>query len=185
MKSYSPRIDDLLAETRLNALGPGVPNEAARGPLRALTADNIFAPRTVRDADMAQCCIAALWLYHDFLDEAHVLSQEIDTVAGSYWHGIMHRREPDYGNAKYWFRRVGQHPIFPTLRERAARLAVESKLERQAAFLTADAWDPFAFIDLCETANTGRSPLAPLCRQIQREEWLLLFDYCFEQGCSS
>ena len=46
---------------------------------------------------MAACCLCGLWLLHDFLDESHSLSQEITTDTGSYWHGIMHRREPDYG----------------------------------------------------------------------------------------
>ena len=54
--------------------------------------------------DMAQACLAGLWLYHDFLDESHSISQEIATSTGSFWHGIMHRREPDPSNAKYWFR---------------------------------------------------------------------------------
>src|SRR5262249_35721072 len=103
--TYSPDIAELLKEPRLQPLGPGNPNAAAHDKLKPLTIDSAFAPTVVRDRDMAACCLAALWLHHDFLDESHRISQEIETPTGSYWHGILHRREPDYGNSKYWFRR--------------------------------------------------------------------------------
>jgi hypothetical protein len=54
--------------------------------------------------------LALLW--HDHLDEAHVIVQDHPSGAGAYLHGIMHRREADYWNAKYWFRRVGGQPFF-------------------------------------------------------------------------
>src|SRR5262249_3411310 len=113
---YPPALTELLRDRRLNAPGPGTPNAAARPLLRELTVPAAFAPHPVSDGDMARACLAGLWLYHDFLDESHQISQEIDTPTGSYWHGLMHRREPDYGNAAYWFRRVRAHPIFADLR---------------------------------------------------------------------
>jgi len=180
MTSYTPAIDALLAADRLNPLGPGTPNEAVHGQLAALTSATVFAPHAVRDRTMANCCLAALWLHHDCLDESHGLSQEIDTPEGSYWHALMHRREPDFSNAKYWFRRVGRHPIFVDLRDQAAALAAQASGAAQAAFLARQTeWDPYAFVDLCESAYRGRAPNEELCRQIQRCEWKLLFAYCY------
>ena len=58
---------------------------------------------------------AALWLIAGELDRSHKISQKFETPDGSYWHGIMHRREGDFWNAKYWFRHAGQHPVFEQL----------------------------------------------------------------------
>jgi hypothetical protein len=176
-------IGDLLKEDRLAPLGPGQPNLAARLALNALTIHTCFAPHQVRDPDMANACLAGLWLYHDFLDESHQISQSIHTATGSYWHGLMHRREPDFANAKYWFRRVGDHPVFDAVRSAAAELAAASEPHPSAKFLTTQsAWEPFAFTDLCEASLAGRSPCETLCRQIQGQEWGILFDYCYRQA---
>ncbi|HEX5444527.1 MAG TPA: hypothetical protein VFW87_11880, partial [Pirellulales bacterium] len=166
-RAYGPAADGLLTPPRLNELGPGEPNESAREQLAALSPERLCAPHLVRDRSAANACLAGLWLYHDFLDPSHELSQELSTVEGSYWHGILHRREPDYGNAKYWFRRVGQHAIGLPLAAAARALVVENALDDASRFLASQTtWDHFRFVDLCEAAATGRAA-AGLCRQIQ------------------
>ncbi|HEX5104753.1 MAG TPA: hypothetical protein VFV87_13120 [Pirellulaceae bacterium] len=180
--SYPPPIADLITD-RLSELGPGSPSEAMRPKLAALSVESLFANKRVVDQDAARCCLSALWLWHDFLDESHALSQEIDTVDGSYWHGIMHRREPDYGNAKYWFRRVPQHPIHGPLAEQAAQLARANQLDTAAEFLVAQkTWDAFGFVDLCEAIARGKSQSDQLAREIARLEWRLLFEHCYRQA---
>jgi hypothetical protein len=167
--AYGPAVAELLGEDRTSPLGPGTPNRAARPKLAALTAESLLAPRAVADADMARACLAGLWLYHDFLDESHTISQDVGTATGSYWHGILHRREPDAGNAGYWFRRVGEHPVFVPLAEEARALGLQLRSGR---------WDPFAFIDLCEKHRDRGTPEEDTLRRVQRREWELLFDWC-------
>src|SRR5215207_7144377 len=94
-----PPVFAVLWTGRIPELGPGKPNESARTGLSALSLDSF---PTVRDREAAIGCISGLWLLHDFLDESHTISQDLPGWIGSYWHGIMHRREPDAGNAKYW-----------------------------------------------------------------------------------
>src|SRR2546430_2293455 len=109
--SYSAVLAPLLTREDLNELGPGSPNSSLRSQLAKLTVEFAFGGK-VANREMAEACLAGVWLLHDFLDESHKISQSIETATGSIWHGIMHRREPDYGNAKYWFHRVGAHPVF-------------------------------------------------------------------------
>jgi hypothetical protein len=181
-KDYGPVIADLLQEDVLAPLGPGQPNARIRPRLEALKIETAF-PANLRDQDMARACLAGLWLYHDFLHEAHEISQSLHNSTGSYWHGLMHRREPDFGNAKYWFGRVGTHPVFEPLRVAAAEIAARAGPDASARFLTAQSlWDPFAFVDLCKTCLGSQTSLEMLCRQIQQREWQLLFDYCYRQA---
>ena len=180
---YSAVVGGLMAPDRIAALGPGTPNESARADLASLSIERVFEGRKIVDRDAARCCQSGLWLLHDFLDESHQISQDIDTVDGSYWHGIMHRREPDYGNAKYWFRRVPSHPVFGPLNEQARELAANDRPDSAAAFLaTQTAWDPFRFVDLCEAIARGKSTAESLARQVARAEWDLLFGYCYRKA---
>jgi hypothetical protein len=179
--AYGPVLAPLLATDRRRALGAGTPDRAARGALDALTVEAAIAHSQLVDRDMAACCIAGVWLLHDFLDESHVISQNVDTPSGSFWHGIMHRREGDPSNAKYWFRRVGRHDVLDFLGQRAGELAAERGDAAAVEKLTPSGpFDPLAFVDLCQSVERGGSAKHhDLCLDIQQVEWELLFDYCY------
>lgn len=154
-------------ETRLSALSPG----------------DICAQGAKKEMDAALCCLAALWLLHGGLGQSHEISQQIQSREGSFWHGIMHRREGDFSNAKYWFRQVGNHNTFDAIVNRVRGLA-EAEPDRATAKLaeklTRD-WQPGLFVDLCQQAIQKDDPnLTRLCRQIALAEWEVLFAYCHE-----
>jgi hypothetical protein len=138
-----------------------------------------LARLSAKDFSGAPCpegALSGLWLYFNEMNEAHRICQDMPTVEGSFWHGIVHRREPDPANAGYWFRRVGAHPVFAALHGRAGEL---SAARPEAGFDPGSRWDPFAFIDFCESARARRwSPQEQLAKEIQLAEWQLLFEYC-------
>src|SRR5260221_560356 len=111
----------------LPELGPG-PRAGVRTEAdlnRELLAVAEFAGLSGEQREMAR---ALVLLWHDHLEAAHVIAQGIESADGAFVHGIVHRREPDYGNAKYWFRRVGEHPVFQEIAKRVGAL-LDSKGE--------------------------------------------------------
>lgn len=169
--AYPPTVAELLRQRPLSPLGPGSPIRAMKEKLQAL--DDAAFDNPIRNRSMAAACRAGLWLAFDFMDESHAVSQGLHTVEGSYWHGILHRREPDAANAAYWFRRVGSHGIFPQLAAEAQTLGLT---------LSGGAWDPFAFIDACEKHRGSSGDAEMLLRKVQMREWELLFDWCFARA---
>ncbi len=131
----------------------------------------------------ATAVLAGLWLLHGDSDASHRQSQSIEDEGrhrcGNFWHAIMHRQEPDYGNSKYWFRRVGQPEFLAELAQRADELIAADESDSaprwRAKLGLPDRWDSFAFVDWCEAAarDTDASQ-TKLVRRIQFIEMHLL-----------
>jgi hypothetical protein len=142
------------------------------------TAVGQLYPEASRPARLALA--AGLLQIHDFWEASHEAAQVADDLGercfSAYWHGIAHRREPDPGNAAYWFRKVGRHPVFAALHD-AARplLEVHGDHRLTERLLVQGGWNPSAMIDLCTEARPGK-PNEALARRLQRLEMQLLLD---------
>ena len=166
-RDYGPSLTPLVDVDRCRVLVPDRPDESMREALEQLRGEEVAGDRPLADATMAEAVVAGVWLLHDFLDESHQVSQGIETPTGSYWHGVMHRREGDYSNAKYWFRRTGDHPVVAEVAAAAAELGFAD-------------WDPYRFVDACQQTSTAEEQT--LCRRVQQVEWERLFDYSYRQA---
>lgn len=153
-------FSDDLRDAVIGASMPGLINE----PSNASLAEAIKAEANQdfgKPGQLPPLVISGLWLLAGDLDRSHRISQDEPSADGSFWHGIMHRREADYSNAKYWFRRVGKHPVFDELQNRHSDVFS----------------DPYEFVDRVETACRGRSGDASITRsliEVQWAEWQLL-----------
>src|SRR4051812_36108093 len=126
-KAYGPAAQELLARaTQLdlpNALSVKTPVAEALPALKAMSDQTLSQNRRVRMPHDAQALQAGLWELFDYFEQSHEIAQSIATPSGSYWHAILHRREPDASNAKYWLARIGEHPAPTELLEDAREIA--------------------------------------------------------------
>ena len=117
---------------------------------------------------------SAVLLWHDHLDESHTHSQDIRDRDGSFLHALMHRREPDYPNAKYWLRQTGKHEAFEEISNRSHAILVDSRLSH----LANDQWDPFAVVDAVSNVGSDENESALLVRVQEIEFEVLLERFC-------
>jgi hypothetical protein len=128
---------------------------------------------------------AGLFLVNDYLDAAHATAQAADdagpNTTAAYWHGIMHRREPDYDNARYWLRRVGAHPVFSVIGSHVAPIYDHAEFKAILSFdRLVDSrghWDAMAFIDLCEECGSVWSRRAQVAAVLQEVEMRRLLEF--------
>jgi hypothetical protein len=177
-ENYGNSFSNLIDPQRINELGPGQPEQTFKARINSLKIEQAFAPNPITDRNHANACLSGIWLHLDFLSESHRISQNIPTDSGSFWHGIMHRREGDYWNSKYWFRQVGDHPILSVLQSGVVQFVNWNELPE----LRNKSWNPFLFIDIVQKYNGTNSDMEIICKKIQQLEWQLLFDYCYKQA---
>ena len=192
--TYTPAIAEVIEKLEAgNPLPTLVPQAAwsteLTDTLESVSLDELFQGEAVKDTTFGEAIKSGLLLWNDALDESHNISQGLANQTGSYWHGIMHRREPDYSNSKYWFGRVGTHPIFPALRERALAILKETSNPSDAlAHITQtieaeENWNAYQFIDWCQAAeDEAADDVTRFLQQVQAEEIKLLLAYSYQNA---
>jgi hypothetical protein len=176
MANYSEFIERLfLREELLSELQPSEP--ADRELLRRLRASDdqaLSGGKTIGNREMFSLVRGGLFYALDALDDCHALFQEAKSDEGSYWHGMMHRREGDFDNARYWFRRAGTLPVFNAMHRTATEVSPTMGKQNN--------WDAYLLTGQCEQARFGAEELEPELLKLQRVEFDVLFDYCWRKS---
>ncbi len=177
MRSFTPEVERLLAlsPAQLPLVRTGLHSQPEACSIQANDGRVLFP-----GARHAQAACAGLLLRAGCWDESHSVVQDVSSVEGSYWHAILHRIEPDSGNAAYWFARVGRHAIFPDLHRRASQILAENGPPH---WQLKPAWDPNLFIQWCEEARKTGGQAEAAAIAIQMAEWNLLFEWCAGSDC--
>ena len=134
-------------------LDEAMPRLVVPEPARASLSDSVA--KVLENQTVAPAVAAGLWLFVDELDKSHKISQGLNDDTGSFWHGIMHRREGDFSNSHHWFNRAGDHPAMKLI----------------------DGYDGHTFIDRVEQAHKNGAEPSDLVA-LQRREWEALFGWC-------
>lgn len=176
MKTYSDLVDRVfLQEESLRKLIPSEPvNYALVRHIQGADDAEIAGDLPIKNAEMFALVRGGLLYALDAIPEAHVVFQDAKGDLGSYWHGMIHRREGDFDNARYWFRRSGILPVFSDMHRAAS--AFSALMARQAN------WDPYLFTGECEQARFGETEGLNDLVALQRVEFELLFDYCWRKS---
>ena len=171
MNNYSPLVNELMAEEelllRLRPLEPGHPDMLRR--IRAASEEELTGGAVLAHASYPRLIRAGLLYAYDAIDESHRVVKEVTSDEGSYWHGMLHRREGDFENARYWFRRTGRLSVFSEMHARASE--VSPLMGRQSD------WDPYVLVGQCEQARFGGDVDQKELVALQRIEFTVMFDH--------
>ncbi len=167
-------LDTLFLTPTPATLGPG-PRPDVWTASQATERARVVARAGGMSDRRSECLVALTLLWHDHFDPAHGLVQEIEGADAAFVHGILHRREPDYSNARYWFHRVGQHAACAALADAAAPvLAAHAALPHR--LIRDGRWQPLALIDAvaAHTLHSVDSAEVGVLQELQRLETLAL-----------
>jgi hypothetical protein len=126
----------------------------------------------------ASAMLAGLWLWHDGLHESHEISQTLHDKTGSFWHAILHRREGDFSNSKYWYAKAAGHPVLTRLVSQAGHLIGQQPADSLLLRIIVRGFDPNAFVDLIEEIHDKPGDTRhAVAVELQQLEWRLLFEH--------
>lgn len=162
------------------------PNQGAKAILDQIDNAKLLGVRELKSEAMAVAVRALLYLWNGWIAECVKHAQGTEEKESLYISGFALRASGQPEQAKKLFQRLGPHPVCERMLTHFLQTVGSSrdlaiKRVRETAEL-GQAWEPFAFIDLCEQARTGKlSPeRAQLVTQLQRKEFELLFCHCYE-----
>ena len=133
---------------------------------------------------MRQCLHAGLWILADELDKAHQICQGVANNYGSAWHAVVHRRDGDFENSKYWWRQA-QGIKWEGIGERLAGGREDTVARGQVIgeCMAAGRYDPAKFVDRVHHARDGGAGAQDTALvAIQRAEWMVLFEECWRMA---
>ena len=152
-------------------------------PQGTLSVEQIHAHRDASVEDLTgapelegrAALIRSLLFYaSDALPEAHRIVQDASGDLAAYIHGMIHRREADFDNARYWYRRAGELPFFSALQSACAD--VSEDIAKQTN------WDPYLFTGMCERSKYGSRTPVKMLTEIQKAEFHGVLDYIYRAG---
>ncbi len=164
-------------------------------PLRAVAESKAMAnPRQLVEKSSLRGTLfeALLWLRVGVIEPAHILVQDGRNDLERYIHGVVHRLEGDFWNAKYWFRQV---------RDRELVLFVENGIQlklkelelidsaRDWKTVKASGFSPDQFVDQCEnflasSQGDEASDLKKILESVGQAEWNALWSFTGNQSRS-
>ncbi|PQV64358.1 hypothetical protein B1R32_10539 [Abditibacterium utsteinense] len=131
-----------------------------------------------KSGEFVELCRVGLLLWNDDLDFSHPISQKMESQSGSFWHGIVHRREADFSNANYWWNRTGTHPTFDSICDLVLHAVPDFPFLHEIR--DSGAWEPKAFTDFCRRARETGEWTSQL-ESVQRLEMRVLLEWCAAQ----
>jgi hypothetical protein len=143
--SYSAFITDILRDAQMPRISTHEPPPDKRLIQRITVAEGHEIARA--NGPNTKCIRSLLFLLAGGLEQAHRIVQELSTSDAAYIHGMIHRIDDDFDNARYWFHRAGMEPAAAEMYRRAAANSL--------TFASRSIWDPILLTDMLERSRNA------------------------------